>query len=799
MTLYEPMPSKGRSASRWLAALLVLASFALRVFRLGDANVWWDEALAIWAVRKGLYGVTAWTASDVHPPLYFWSLWGWVQVFGEGELAARLLSALFGVLTVVIVYRLGRRLRGERVGLLAAFLTGFSRFHIWWSQELRMYALAGLLGLLSIYHFLGWLRTEATPYPARAKDRWWHLGGAALYGLGSLYTVLIMGGLFLVENLVVLVHALVGGVRRRVATLGRWVIGQLLVVAGLAVWLTYSWDAMSTWSVTEPFGLGRAASLYATLLTTGVSVEIERYAWLVAAFMLLFFAGAVAGLDRLRSKGRSGHEAWDLLTLFLVATVPPLLVYAATLPRALFYTPRLEARYLIPFATAFWVLLAWALDALIERWRIVGWAGVIAVATLWLAVLPEHYRSRYLGDELQSMVRTIASQSRYGDLVLVDSGTRYPIWSYYYDGLDWRTPKPPVVYLGDDSRKLTSEGVALSLPDIVAKADRIWLAEVDIALTDPDRLVPAWLDERHTQVQALGFGANTLRLYDASREPPTLAAAYQPITSLSCKAETYHLIGVDVPVPVVAAGTAAQVGLLWELAPMTSRLVGQNVHGHLLMARPLSQPDRQDDVRQQVELPIPNQMPDGAYALSLELSSDDPCVLPGLRVKSAAWPEVAESPVELVGAALGDIAELEGYALYYRRGTVAAEGEAAFVPGETVVLDLYWRARGPAAHSYTVFAQILGDAFNPATQGPVWGQDDSPPAGNAAPTDAWRTGDLVLDRHAMTLDPEAPEGLYHIQVGMYDPATGSRLPVKSPSGEDWGDRVLLSASVRVRS
>jgi len=142
---------------RWPAALIVLGSFALRVYRLGDANVWWDEALAIWAVRKGLGGVTAWTASDVHPPLYFWSLWGWVQLFGEGELAARLLSAVLGVLTVIIVYRLGRRLRGERVGLLAAFLTGFSRFHIWWSQELRMYVLAGLLGTLSLYHLLGWL------------------------------------------------------------------------------------------------------------------------------------------------------------------------------------------------------------------------------------------------------------------------------------------------------------------------------------------------------------------------------------------------------------------------------------------------------------------------------------------------------------------------------------------------------------------------------------------------------------------------------------------------------------------
>ena len=793
------MPSSGKSASRWLAALVVLSSFALRIFRLGDANVWWDEGLAIWAVRKGLPGVTAWTASDVHPPLYFWSLWGWVQLFGQGEFAARLLSALFGVLTVVIVYRLGRRLRGERVGMLAAFLTGFSRFHIWWSQELRMYVLAGLLGVLSLYHFLGWLRAEATPHPIPARKRWWHLGGTALYGLGSLYTVLVMGGLLLAENLVMLVYALVGGVRRRFASLGRWAVGQLLVLGGLVAWLAYSWGAMSTWSVAEPVGLGRAAQLYATLLATGISVEIDRYMWLAIALMALFAVGMVVGLIRWRQQGQPREEAWDLLTLGLVVVVPPLLVYVATLPRALFYTPRLEARYLIPFAPAFWILLAWAMDALVERWRAVGWACVAGVATLWLAVLPGHYASRYLTDELQSMVRTIASQSRAGDLVLVDSGTRYPIWSYYYDGLDWRTAKPPVIYLGDDSRMLTGEGVAASLPAIVADAGRIWLAEVDIGLTDPNRLVPAWLGERYAEVQALGFGANALRLYDASGQLPTLNDTYQPMTSVSCEGETYHLPGVDLPVPVVPVGTPVQVGLLWNRAPRAARLVGRNAYRHVLIARPLSQVDPRDDVRQQVELAIPSEMPSGAYALSLEPIAGGLCELPGLRVEADGQPKVAAEPMELVGAVLGDVAELEGYALHQGRRAVGADGEITMAAGETLVLDLYWRARGTTAQSYTVFAQILGEAFNPATQGPVWGQHDSPPAGNAAPTDAWQAGDLVLDRHTMTVDRDAPAGLYRLQVGMYDHVTGARLPVRSSTGEDWGDRVLLSVTVSVRS
>ena len=40
-------------------SLVILLAFALRVLRLGDANIWWDEGLAIWAVRKSFLGVTA--------------------------------------------------------------------------------------------------------------------------------------------------------------------------------------------------------------------------------------------------------------------------------------------------------------------------------------------------------------------------------------------------------------------------------------------------------------------------------------------------------------------------------------------------------------------------------------------------------------------------------------------------------------------------------------------------------------------------------------------------------------------
>jgi mannosyltransferase len=148
-----------------LMVALLLVSWGLRVYRLGDKSVWWDEGLAAWAARQSPTEIARWTATDVHPPLYFWMLHFWRLVSGDSEFGLRLLSAAIGLLTVAATHLLGREVGGPRAGLLAALLVGISRFDIWWSQEMRMYALAALLAALSLWAAIRfWGR-------ARAGDR----------------------------------------------------------------------------------------------------------------------------------------------------------------------------------------------------------------------------------------------------------------------------------------------------------------------------------------------------------------------------------------------------------------------------------------------------------------------------------------------------------------------------------------------------------------------------------------------------------------------------------------------------
>ncbi|MEZ4517429.1 MAG: glycosyltransferase family 39 protein [Chloroflexota bacterium] len=93
---------------RWVIVALLLFAFFLRVHRLGDQRVWWDEGWSVWVSRLTTGGILSTTGNDVHPPLYFWLLHLWRSLSGDSEFGLRLLSSFFGTLTVAATFALGR-------------------------------------------------------------------------------------------------------------------------------------------------------------------------------------------------------------------------------------------------------------------------------------------------------------------------------------------------------------------------------------------------------------------------------------------------------------------------------------------------------------------------------------------------------------------------------------------------------------------------------------------------------------------------------------------------------------------
>jgi 4-amino-4-deoxy-L-arabinose transferase-like glycosyltransferase len=128
---------------------------------------------------------------------------------------------------------------------------------------------------------------------------------------------------------------------------------------------------------------------------------------------------------------------------------------------------------------------------------------------------------------------------------------------------------------------------------------------------------------------------------------------------------------------------------------------------------------------------------------------------------------------------LGDQIELIGYSLDRRAAS----------PDESIFLTLYWRARSKMPADYTVFTHVLQP---PET---IWAQQDKLLQPSSS---SWSIGQVVSDTYELKIKPDAPLGVYDIEVGVYDPQKNfERLRVLTDDGRITENYVLLG-KVRVK-
>ena len=140
-----------RRATPCLLLAIVALGGALRFYQIGSEGLWLDEAFSVWMSWQPVGKLLGWLVRiDQHPPLYYLLLHFWMAL-GDDEATVRALSALFGTLTVPVMYLVGRRLADKRVGLLAALILAVSPFHVRFAQEARMYTLLALNASLALY------------------------------------------------------------------------------------------------------------------------------------------------------------------------------------------------------------------------------------------------------------------------------------------------------------------------------------------------------------------------------------------------------------------------------------------------------------------------------------------------------------------------------------------------------------------------------------------------------------------------------------------------------------------------
>ena len=254
-----------------------------------------------------------------------------------------------------------------------------------------------------------------------------------------------------------------------------------------------------------------------------------------------------------------------------------------------------------------------------------------------------------------------------------------------------------------------------------------------------------------------------------------------------------RLLGYDFPLREVEPGDTMRVALYWrasqdvqddyilavELRDETGVMWAEQRDRPVDGTYPSTEWNEGEVLRDWHDVAVPADTPQGTYEVFLKVMKGEVLLreasLGAVEVRGRPHhftvPEI-EHPWEVV---LGENIRLLGYDL--EDGDVRAGG--------VLRLTLYWQTAGEMEVSYTVFTHLLDGNHQ------IWAQKDSIPGSGSLATTGWIEGEVVTDTYELVVNADAPAGEYVLEIGMYDAATGERLPVYDARGQSLGDRVVL--------
>lgn len=134
--------------------LLIIFGLTLRLVNLNN-GLWIDEILSLVYFARLPFSeiVSTYTNSNQHT---FYSVLAHFSIgmFGEHPWSLRLPSLVFGVLSIPVIYYLGKLVTTNKEAILATILLTVSYHHIWFSQNARAYTMLLFWTLVVAYLFI---------------------------------------------------------------------------------------------------------------------------------------------------------------------------------------------------------------------------------------------------------------------------------------------------------------------------------------------------------------------------------------------------------------------------------------------------------------------------------------------------------------------------------------------------------------------------------------------------------------------------------------------------------------------
>jgi mannosyltransferase len=330
----------------WITGAMV-AVFGGSMWLGSSQSVWFDEAYSIMLIKQPWSQLIHLTSVDVHPPLYYMALKLWSMIFGMSEPALRSFSALCGAAAIGLALALIRRTFGMRALILSTPFLLLAPYLLRYNYELRMYALASLIGIAATYVLVR--ATQATSN--LSKSYLWWAAYSLLVALG-MYTLYYTALIWLAHG-VWLLYLWYTQKPRRFLLREPW----LAAFAGSAIlYLPWLHTFLDQYNHQALSGVSQSTS-WKTLVDVSSFMFTFKPQWSLHWPMLLALAlGVIAAVYLIVQAWRYAASSRKYMVLLgLYAILPVSILLIASLPQ---FKPMFLMRYISPFIIGSYLLIA---------------------------------------------------------------------------------------------------------------------------------------------------------------------------------------------------------------------------------------------------------------------------------------------------------------------------------------------------------------------------------------------------------------------------------------------------------
>jgi hypothetical protein len=418
-----------------LGLLFIFLVAAFHITSIQNRYMRDDEEIAFRTTSRDL-SHTVWyqATQDVHAPIWFSSFWLWQQFIGSTEFMGRVYSVFATLLTLALVYQIGRTwFNSASVGIFAIAILGVNAYFFTFGLEIRPYAVNMLLATLSMWCFYRWLKRRT-------------LLTALIYGVTV--ALMLYQHYFLIFLVTAQVYLLfVGRPNRQMLQqiVAAWLFAFLL----WSPWFPVAMHQVKTLiSVESSFGNARgAAGIGSTTEPTTLPAVINLVNLITSGQPGLYLLLLLIGLAYY---WRRANYWLALLWAIAVPIVALLINFAFAV-----YTPRYITYLTIGFA------LVIALGVAVFPRRI-QWLVLFVIAAISLWSLPSQFSPRRI--PYRDFYRQMAKDAQSGDVLYIDQGdmtNNVVLWQMAH-------------YLPTDLTNTSTSNL-----DQARKARRIWFVTAD--------------------------------------------------------------------------------------------------------------------------------------------------------------------------------------------------------------------------------------------------------------------------------------------------------------------------------